>query len=89
MSKSNLIQLKKLCLPEGEDSFSYRRINGPELDAAAAGTVHFLHGSPIVEDLAAGGKVGARHCGENVVLRILQKGDGGFADFLQIEAADV
>lgn len=27
-----LIQLKKLCLPEGEDSFSFRRINGPELD---------------------------------------------------------
>ena len=24
-------QLKKLCLPEGEDSFSYRRIDGPEL----------------------------------------------------------
>lgn len=29
-----LIQLKKLCLPEGEDSFSFRRINGPELDPA-------------------------------------------------------
>lgn len=28
-----LAQLKKLCLPEGEDSFSYKRINGPELDA--------------------------------------------------------
>lgn len=27
-----LAQLKNLCLPEGEDSFSYRRINGPELD---------------------------------------------------------
>lgn len=27
-----LIQLKKVCLPEGEDSFSFRRINGPELD---------------------------------------------------------
>ena len=27
-----LAQLKKLCLPEGEDSFSFRRINGPELD---------------------------------------------------------
>ena len=27
-----LVQLKKLCLPEGEDSFSFRRINGPELD---------------------------------------------------------
>ena len=25
-------QLKKICLPEGEDSFSYKRINGPELD---------------------------------------------------------
>ena len=27
-----LLQLKKICLPEGEDSFSYRRLNGPELD---------------------------------------------------------
>ena len=26
-----LIQLKKLCLPEGEDSFSYKRLDGPEL----------------------------------------------------------
>ena len=25
-------ELKKLCLPEGEDSFSFRRINGPDLD---------------------------------------------------------
>lgn len=24
--------LKELCVPEGEDSFSYKRINGPELD---------------------------------------------------------
>ncbi len=28
-----LLQLKKLCLPEGEDDFSYRRLNGPALDA--------------------------------------------------------
>lgn len=27
-----LAQLKKLCLPEGEDSFSFRRINGPDLE---------------------------------------------------------
>ena len=25
-------KLKKLCLPEGEDSFSFKRLNGPELD---------------------------------------------------------
>lgn len=30
-----LIQLKKLCLPEGEDSFSFRRFNGPELEPAS------------------------------------------------------
>lgn len=30
-----LIQLKKLCLPEGDDSFSYKRLNGPELDPRA------------------------------------------------------
>ena len=27
-----LAQLKKICLPEGEDSFSYKRMDGPELD---------------------------------------------------------
>ncbi len=27
-----LSQLKKICLPEGEDSFSYKRLDGPELD---------------------------------------------------------
>ncbi len=27
-----LAELKKVCLPEGEDSFSFRRLNGPELD---------------------------------------------------------
>ena len=27
-----LQQLKKICLPEGEDSFSFKRIDGPELD---------------------------------------------------------
>ena len=30
-----LLTLKKLCLPEGEDGFSYRRLDGPELDARA------------------------------------------------------
>jgi len=28
-------RLKKLCLPEGEDSFSYRRLDGPELESEA------------------------------------------------------
>lgn len=28
-----LIQLKNICLPDGEDGFSFRRLNGPELDA--------------------------------------------------------
>ena len=28
-------QLKKLCIPEGEDSFSYKRLNGPDLDPKA------------------------------------------------------
>ena len=27
-----LTELKKICLPEGEDSFSYHRMDGPELD---------------------------------------------------------
>ena len=28
-------ELKKVCIPEGEDSFSFRRLNGPELDVDA------------------------------------------------------
>lgn len=32
-----LVQLKKTCLPEGEVSFSYKRLNGPELDPQALG----------------------------------------------------
>ncbi len=35
-----LIALKKLCLPEGEDDFSYKRLDGPELDVnALAGAI--------------------------------------------------
>ena len=30
-----LTELKQICLPEGEDSFSFRRLNGPELDVQA------------------------------------------------------
>ncbi len=30
-----LFELKRLCIPEGEDSFSYKRLNGPELDPRA------------------------------------------------------
>ena len=30
-----LTQLKKTCIPEGEDNFSYKRIDGPALDANA------------------------------------------------------
>ena len=29
-----LLTLKKSCLPEGEDGFSFKRLNGPELDVA-------------------------------------------------------
>ncbi len=48
-----LLTLKKLCLPEGEDSFSYKRINGPELDvralAQAVDAVPFLTERSLVE----------------------------------------
>ena len=30
-----LLTLKKLCLPEGEDGFSYKRLDGPDLDVRA------------------------------------------------------
>ncbi len=30
-----LTELRKICLPEGEDSFSFRRLNGPDLDVQA------------------------------------------------------
>jgi len=32
LSEFYLNKLKAVCLPDGEDSFSYRRMNGPELD---------------------------------------------------------
>lgn len=32
LSSQLLIALKNVCLPEGEDDFSFRRINGPEID---------------------------------------------------------
>ena len=46
-------QLKQLCLPDGEDSFSYRRIDGPELDVrelqSAVDAVPFLAERSFVE----------------------------------------
>lgn len=48
-----LNELKKACLPEGEDSFSFKRLNGPELDAqelqAAIDSVPFLTERSFVE----------------------------------------
>lgn len=48
-----LAQLKALCLPEGEDSFSYRRFDGPELPAeqlaGAVDALPFLTGRSFVE----------------------------------------
>ena len=32
LREAYLGELKRLCLPEGEDSFSYKRLDGPELD---------------------------------------------------------
>ena len=36
-----LLQLKKLCIPGGEDDFSYRRFDGAELDFQAQATLTF------------------------------------------------
>ena len=48
-----LNELRKACLPEGEDSFSYRRIDGPELDVrelqSAVDAVPFLAERSFVE----------------------------------------
>ena len=48
-----LEELKKICLPEGEDSFSYKRLDGPELDpnelSAALDSVPFLSEHSFVE----------------------------------------
>ena len=48
-----LTRLKRLCLPEGEDGFSYRRLNGPSLDAheleQAMDAVPFLSERSFVE----------------------------------------
>ena len=48
-----LAALKKSCLPQGEDDFSFRRINGPELDltelARAVDSVPFMSERSFVE----------------------------------------
>ncbi len=48
-----LTQLKKLCLPEGENSFSFKRIDGPALDAKqlreAVDTLPFMSERTFVE----------------------------------------
>ena len=48
-----LLELKKLCIPDGEDSFSYRRFDGPELDykelATAIDAVPFMSEYSLVE----------------------------------------
>jgi len=48
-----IIELKKLCLPEGEDGFSYKRLNGPEIDitelAQAIDAVPFMSPRSFVE----------------------------------------
>lgn len=48
-----LQQLKQVCLPEGEDSFSYRRLNGPALDVQtlreAVDAMPFLTDRSLVE----------------------------------------
>lgn len=48
-----LVQLKKKCLPEGEDDFSYKRLDGPTLDALrlqqAVDTLPFMTERTFVE----------------------------------------
>ena len=48
-----LTQLKKICLPEGEDDFSYKRLDGPALDAQrlqqAVDTMPFMTEHSFVE----------------------------------------
>lgn len=48
-----LTQIKSLCLPDGDDSFSYKRLNGPELDAVelqqAVDAIPFLSDRTLVE----------------------------------------
>ncbi len=48
-----LEQLKQLCLPEGDDSFSYKRMDGPELEAhelqIAVDAIPFLAERSLVE----------------------------------------
>lgn len=48
-----LIELKKLCLPEGEDSFSFKRFDGPEIDvyefAEAVDAIPFMTERSFIE----------------------------------------
>ena len=48
-----LSEIKGLCLPDGDDSFSYKRMNGPDLDAVelqqAVDAIPFLSERSLVE----------------------------------------
>ena len=62
---------------------------GPHLEGAPAGAVDLRHLCPVVKKLSPRGEIGSFQDGEQVALRVLHKGDGGFAHLLQIEAAEV
>ena len=59
-----LQQLKSLCLPEGEDSFSFKRMEGPELDLTelqiAIDAIPFLSQRSLIE-LREIDKIGRAH----------------------------
>ena len=61
----------------------------PDLDGAAAAVIHILKGGTIIEDLAAGREIGSQKSGGEIAVGIFQEGDGGIADFAQIETAEL
>ena len=63
--------------------------SGPELEAAPACGIDLPGGGLVIEQLAAGGEIGAGHGGKQVVVGIFHQGDGGFADLGEVEGADI
>ena len=62
---------------------------GPELEAATAGGIDLPGSCLVKEQLCTGGKIGAGQGFQNVVVGIVNEGDGRFADLPQVERANV
>ena len=62
---------------------------GPDPDAAPAGLIDLPDGVPVEDQLSAGGEIRRQQGLHQVAVRVLQIGDGGVADLLQIEPTEL